>query len=161
MANAMFETSFESQAIRQRMREMAVDDTISDADLSDVIGKPIAKAQPALRSALRYLQNEYQFVFARVRKTGYVRLTDSNIVRAAPRRLTGIGRAVKRAARELVCADHANLNQAEQAVAINTTLVYGLIRSAASDEGQRRMAEAAPSFVGIQIKDFLSGFRTA
>jgi hypothetical protein len=157
--NATFEPSADSRLIRSLIRNMAIGDLVTDAQISELVGKPYAQAQSAVYSAKHAMQRDYKIVIARVPKTGWRRLEDADILKASEKHSARIRGGARRGARELACADYGKLKPAEQLLATTKQTIFGLISSLASDDGLSRIS---PGFSpALQVGDLISGMKTA
>lgn len=157
MPNATFEPSAESRLFRQRIRTMAVNELVTDAELASIVGKPYKSASPAFYSAKHAIQRDEKIVVSRVRGTGWRRLVDSDILKASEKHSARIRGGAKRGARELACADYSNLKPAEQLLATTKQTIFGMISSLASDAGMSRVASFAPT--ALPLRDLISGLK--
>lgn len=99
------EMSVDTRLLVDRLRKCGVGDIVTDTELCDIVGRKIESEAPfsSLYSALRHVQSNDLIVFGRVRKTGYRRLSDAEIVETSQATIDSTRRASRRAYRRLTC----------------------------------------------------------
>ena len=135
----MFRSSLENEAdvtaLADCLRSVSIGETVSLTQLSDAIGRPIARRRDLLYRALNMLSRDHGIVFGNVRMVGYRRLPIEAIptlglrARRAIRRKAGRGIKIIQNA-----AEHANDVPNETSIAIGRELsVLGHLRAASRD----------------------------
>lgn len=145
MARPNFEISADTRLLYQRLIEAGIGNTVTYADLSAAISRPVQGADPNLQSALRRAFREDGMVFDCVRKIGYRRLNDAEIVRSSGNDVSRLRRLTKRKARKLFTADFDKLSN-EERIAHNTNAsVFGAVAVALSKRSVEAVSKAVSS----------------
>lgn len=144
MKPAIFEMSPDTRLLRQYLREVKVGETVTYADLSSVIGKPVVSSTGSLRSALNSVLRHDCFVFAAIRKVGIERLSDERIVSNSDADIDGIRRKAKRGARKLASiGDYSALPAPKQLAHTARMSILTMIAYTASDAGLKKIEAAS------------------
>jgi len=101
-ARPSFVMSIDTRAVYDRMKEAVVGEVVSFKTLSEVLGRKVEGDEASIQSAIRKLIGE-GVLFENVRKTGYKRLSDTEVVGIADREREGLRKKAKRAVRKLAC----------------------------------------------------------
>jgi hypothetical protein len=140
MKPAHFELSADARFLRQRLHELKPGDSVTYADLSKIIGKPVTGATPALQSAKRGLLKE-GYVFSPVRGEAVRRLTDADVV--AGDDLSPLRRHARRVAKKLSTVSYEQLNPAQQLQHTAKTSIVGMVATVTTDKAVAKIEKAA------------------
>jgi hypothetical protein len=158
-----FEMSSSTRLLRQRLREVPIGETVSYADLGIAAGHPVDGGTPSLRYALRSLVRDDQMVFGVVRKVGFQRLTDEQIVSASDADTAGLRRKAKRAAVKITAVQNYAAMTPKSQLAHTTRLsIFTAVASMASDQGIKRVETVAKGRASeLPISETLRAFMVA
>lgn len=123
-----FEISVDRRMLTDRLRQVAVGESITYKALSEVISRDVqGPAHGALAGARETLLKNDGIVFGTIRGEGLKRLDDSEIVKTGESAIRRVRRASRRAAQIIAIADYTKLPQ-EAKVQHNTHLsVLGML----------------------------------
>lgn len=142
-----FERSAETRLLIAHLQAATVGQNYTYPALAEIVGKPVDGSYPPLVTTRRYLQREFDMVFATRPGVGIWRLSDAEIVDETPTRLMMLRRASKRAFDRLSKANFAGLPVAYQlrfsAAASITALVAHITKPAQARALERSMPEGA------------------
>lgn len=130
MAKVIPELSVDVRVVFDRLVQMRVGETITYADIKDLIGRDGQNGgRSVIASARRKALNEHRMVFEPVRNEGYKRLSDADIVNTAEHDMGKVHRATRRGARRIAVVDFERLPNASK-VKHNTYLsMFGAINA--------------------------------
>ena len=109
--NTTFQMSADAKIIRSVLAEASVGDLVSYETLSKAIGRDVREhASGAMQTALRSILKEDGKVFGNVRREGYKRLADNEIVDTSESSRKRILKESKKAIRRLSCVSFDGLD---------------------------------------------------
>lgn len=139
-----FEMSADARLLRQRLAAVKIGESVTYADLSREISKPVDGAFPALQTARRSLLNNDGYVFAVIRGEGLKRLSDEEIVAASDQDVNRIRRTAKKGARKLASVqDYGAMSNASQLRHTTRLSVMTAVAHMASSKGIEKLEEPA------------------
>ena len=142
MTQPEFKVSLDTTLIAKALAELAVGERMTYEQIADLCGRPIALVRGSVASAIRCVQRDNRMVFGTVRKVGYVRLADSEIVDTYDKTRTRISRESRRAAKRIVCVDYASLPKDKQVKHNAALSMIGAISDLASAGSVKRIENA-------------------
>lgn len=101
-----FELSIDTRIVYDLLMKAAVGDTVTFTAIGKELGREVHGAEPHLQSALHRCQSNDNRVFANIRKVGYKRLSDAEIVTTGERETEMLRRRAKRAGNRLTCVEN-------------------------------------------------------
>ena len=136
-----FKLSSDTIAIARALEVVAIGESISYDDLTELIGRDIMQFRGALDSARHAVQRDKQMVFDSVRGVGLVRLNDSDIVDLSDKAREQSRRLAKRIAKKLVCVKYDSLSREKQ-IKHNTALsMFGVIAELSTSSSVKRLEQ--------------------
>lgn len=137
-----FEMSIDTRIIYNRLNEAAVGEVVSFKALGDALGRKVEGNCSHIQSALNRLLGE-GVLFDNVRKVGYKRLTDSEIVNTSEREREGLKRKARRAVKKLSCVSDFDALPNELKVKHNASMSgFGAIMAMMKPSGMRKLETA-------------------
>lgn len=114
------EISVDARLMLERIRKMGTGEVVSDAEFGELIGRDLMNGGygPFMTARNRALR-DYGIVLGRVRKTGYRRLSDAEIVSTGQATVDRVRRSARRAFVRMTCAEYDKLSD-ESKVQHNT-----------------------------------------
>lgn len=109
-----FEASLETRLLTDMLLAARVGETVTFSDMSRKVGYEVGGGDPHLQSAKNRAFNEKGAVFDSVRRVGYKRLNDAEIVSDATRDRERVGKAAKRAIKKLATVNYSSLPEPER-----------------------------------------------
>jgi hypothetical protein len=135
-----FEASPDTRLLRAKLKSIEIGQSVTYAELSQVISRPVSGSSVPLRSALRGLLHDEQRVFGVIRGVGVKRLADPEIVEASDSDVDSIRRKAKKAARKLTAIqDYAQLDPAHQLAHTARLSIVGAIASMTTDKAIKKI----------------------
>lgn len=138
------QTSIDVQMIYDRLHKANTGDTVSYADLTELIGRDVQdRARYILLRALDLLRRDHNYVFGTVRRVGVKRLADGEIVGSAASDVASIRRKARKAASKLTCvADYDALTPDERIRHNATVSLFGAIATMTKRPEMKRLETA-------------------
>lgn len=96
-----FEMSIDTRTLYELLMKAEIGETVTFTAMSAALGHVVMGGDPALQSALHHAFNQDERPFANVRKVGYKRLTDAEIIASGDIETGAIRRRAKRAGKRL------------------------------------------------------------
>jgi len=103
--NAIRELSLDRQMLTERLEKVAIGETVTYAELSEVIGREVRMCRHLLYGAMHTLQRDNHMIFDTVMNVGVKRQDDSGIVAGGDAYIRHIRRTSRTGARRLSCVD--------------------------------------------------------
>lgn len=143
--HAAFKLSVDALTLIEALSAAEYGSVAKNSALSDLIGRNVqTEAAGVLRSALRSLERDYQMFFSNVRGEGWMRITESEHLSAAPAAgRTKIRRAAGRVRRSLSHLPNAKLSREEQTKKLEEMSYLGTLEEYAKE----KKADATPEKV--------------
>jgi hypothetical protein len=107
------ELSYESKLVAERLRELAPDEFVSYADLSQLIGRDVQHHRTHICTAMKICLHE-NIVIKAVRNEGLKRLTDVSVIHVSEKFAGHVRRGARRVRREIISVDYDRLPRGEQ-----------------------------------------------
>lgn len=144
MKPASFEMSADTRLIRQRLCLTKIGEVVTDAELSDLIAKPVDSSSGCLRGALQSVLKNEGFVFARVHMIGVERLSDERIVADSGQAIDSIRRKARRGAKKLTCvADYSALTPQKQIAHTARLAVFTAVAFQTTDASLKKVEDVS------------------
>lgn len=142
--------SADTRIIYKRLASAQVGDTISYAELSELVGRDVqTSGRNTLNSARRMAMREDRYVFGVKIGVGLVRLDDSSIVDSGASGAVRARRAIRRGARVLSCVSDFNAMPNEKKIQHNAMLsLYGALHEAMRPAGIAKIETAVAKISG-------------
>lgn len=141
MKPAQFELSADTRFLRQKLHEMKPGDTLTYAELSQAVSKPVKGSFSALQSAKRSLLKE-GYVFSAVVGEGIKRLTDGEVVSAADGDITSMRRRARKAGLKLSTVSYDTLAPEKQLSLSAKSSIIGAVAALTTAKAITRMEKA-------------------
>lgn len=117
-----FEMSIDTRTLYELIMKAEIGDTVTFESMKSALGRPVEGNEPSLQSALRHAFNQDDRYFANVRKVGYKRLTDIEIVGSGEIETSHIRRRAKRAGKRLTLVQDFSKLTPDERIRHNTYL---------------------------------------
>lgn len=143
-----FELGVDTQALIRAMKAVPIGETITYAELEDVIKRPVMAGTTgygALASARRYLEREDFVVFETITKTGLKRLDDIGKLRSGKAIIQGIGRRARKARTRLQAVDYDALPEQAQREHNAAASVLGALALMAKPSSAKKLEDTVTS----------------
>lgn len=145
MTNPRFQMSADARLLMQELQKASIGDLINDEALSSTIAKPISTANGALRTAFKRLLRDHDMVFGRIRKEGWKRLNDSEIVASGVSDVERIRRHSNRSVERQMKADFSKLSTADKSRFTAQVSILGSVAMMTKPSSVSKVAALAPS----------------
>jgi len=141
---AIPELSIESQLLVDQLVTVAAGDVIPYATLAAAIGQPVQSGtgRNRLQTARRILQRDHATVFEAVANVGLKRMDAAGCVRVGSAYRQRIRRASKRGLEKLLCADPADLTNAQKTDFHATASHLGVLHHLTGRAATKQLAAA-------------------
>lgn len=139
----IFAASADAKTIAHVLRQVAVGNVVSYADLSRAISRNVCTdGRPAMDSARGIVQREDRMIFDSVRGEGLKRLADDEIVSLGDKARDHVRRSSRKVVKKLVCVNYETLSKEKQ-VKHNTALsMFGVFCELATDKSSKRLSSS-------------------
>jgi hypothetical protein len=108
------EVSIDATAIYNLLKELKHEEVITYATINDMLGRDVRKNISLLYTAIKMARSNDGMVFDCIRKVGYKRLNDTQIVeKTTTQPFLRIKSIVKRTSKDMNCVDTDNLSNTE------------------------------------------------
>jgi len=104
------EMGIDTKFIADRFAKLQPGETITDLELTRLIGRDIGNARSNVYSAIRHVRSQFQIVVTRVLKIGYKRLNPKGIVDSTESTIQHIHRTANTGVKKLGCVDLSELD---------------------------------------------------
>lgn len=138
-----FQISQDSRLLIMTLKAAGIGDIITDRQLEDAIGKSLRDAPGPLQTAFKRLMRDENMVFGRIRKVGYQRLADSQIVASGASDAERIRRQANRSVERQMKVDFDRLTTADKTQFTTQVSVMGSIAMMTKPKSLARVADAA------------------
>ena len=101
-----FRISADAAAIARAFEAMQVGETLTYDAISTLVGRDARSIRGAIATALQTVQRDKRMVLGTVRKVGYIRLSDADIIDTYDQARSRIRRQSARAVKRIVCVDY-------------------------------------------------------
>lgn len=136
------EINVDARVILARLKAAKVGDIITYAELSELVGRDVQKANRYILEAARRWAKKERIVFGTVTGEGIQRLDDAGKVRVGSGMIDKIRRTSRRAAQTLAAVESFNDLPNDMKIQHNMSMsVFGIIQQATSRKVQDRIAE--------------------
>lgn len=157
--HAAFKLSVDTMTLIEALSAAEYGSIATNAALSDLIGRNVqGEARGVLNSALRCLERDYQMFFSCVRGEGWMRITESEHLSAAPAAgRTKIRRAARRVRASLSHLPNAKLSREEQTKKLEEMSYLGTLEEYTKEkkaEKEPEKAQAKPTADKKQLDVF-------
>jgi hypothetical protein len=122
-----FEIHADTRLIYQRLIETKPGETVTYADLSATISRPVTGNCYNLQSAIRMARRDDAIYFDNVSKVGYRRMTATDIVSSGPDDIGRVRRIAKRSVEKQLSAPAEDLTPESRRVQLGTLGVFGAL----------------------------------
>lgn len=139
MQQPEFKLSADASAIARALESLSVGDTMSYDAISTLVGRDARLIRGAIATALREVQRNKRMVFGTVRKVGYIRLNDAEIIETYDQARGRIRRQSARAVKRLVCVDYDALPKDKQVKHNAALSMLGVIAELSSAGSVRKI----------------------
>lgn len=147
--HAAFKLSVDTLTLIEALSAADYGQIATNAALSELIGRNVqTEARGVLNSALRCLERDYQMFFSCVRGEGWMRITESEHLSAAPAAgRTKIRRAARRVRSSLSHLPNAKLSREEQTKKLEEMSYLGTLEEYTKEKKaeQAQKVQAAPN----------------
>lgn len=131
------EISVDTRMIIAKLQECKIGEIITYEDLDKTIGR---KTPPGiLNTARKRVLSDNQIVFGTIRKVGFKRLSDSEIVDNSASTFNSIQRATKRERKKLISVDFENLSSSSKIKHSATAATLAVINEIAKPKEQLKL----------------------
>lgn len=161
MSNVIPQLSVDVRMIFDRLVAAEIGDTISYAEINDMLGrKGKDPAQSVISSARRKALNEHRMVFAAVAKVGIKRLSDVEVVDTSEFSIDKVRRASRRAARRIASVNFDALPN-DKKIRHNTYLsMFGALASITTGASMKKLeGKIAESKMQLPLAKTLEAFK--
>lgn len=145
-----FVQAIETRLLIERMKQMAVGDTLEYSEIESITGRKLVRARSALDTARSSLLKTDGMVFGTITKVGIKRLADDEIVNSSVTTEKRIGRMSRREIKRLSCANYNALSQ-DQKVTHNARMTVFAMAADISSAASVRKIEGAVKDSGSAI----------
>lgn len=134
-----FRISADAAAIARSFEALQVGETLTYAAISTLVGRDARSIRGAIATALQTVQRDKRMVLGTVRKVGYIRLNDGEIIDTYDQTRARIRRQSARAVKRLVCVDYDALPKDKQVKHNAALSMLGVIAELSSVGSARKI----------------------
>lgn len=145
MKPAQFEMSADARFLKQRLHELTPGASITYAELTALIGKPVNGSTSALQTAKRSLLKE-GYVFSPIRGEGVQRLTDADVV--ATDDISPLRRHARRVGKRLSTVSYDALSMPQQLAHTAKASIISMVSAVTTETAVSKIEKAAGGRAG-------------
>lgn len=155
----IYQMDADSRLLMQHLSKTSVGQVLTYDELTRVVSRPVTSTSGSLRTAMKRLLKDTGMVFANVRKVGFKRLDDAEIVSEGGRATTLIRRRAKRAIERQSKANFSKLTREQQGRYTAQVSVLAATAFMTTERQVARIAEASrPDVKEIAVAATLAMF---